>query len=99
MPLALALSIAAAVAYVVLWSLLGSAAGCGPPGHSPWGRVFSAAPFVLPLLATGALLSVAAKLKWRRWPVVQAALTTVVAGGLLEVGVFLLEFGAHHCGE
>jgi hypothetical protein len=84
---------------VVMWSLLAGPSGCGPPGHSARGRIFSATPFVLPLLPAVALLSVSAKRRWRRSLVVQAVLSTVVTGGLLEVGVLLFEFGGHHCGK
>jgi hypothetical protein len=99
MPLAVALSIAAAIAYALLWSLLKGTSGCGPPGHSTSGRIFSAAPFVLPVLAAAALLPVAAKLRWRRRTVAQAVLTTVGTAAVIEILVFLLEFGTHHCGE
>lgn len=99
MPLALALSVAAAIAYAVLWQLLKSTSGCGPPGHSTSGRIFSAAPFVFPLLAALALLAAGVRLSWRRRPVALATVTTVVTAGVLEIAVFLFEFGAHRCGE
>lgn len=48
MPLAFALSVAAAIAYVLVWSLLECTSGCGPPGHSTARRIFSAAPAIPP---------------------------------------------------
>ena len=98
-PLAFALSVAAAVAYAILWSLLKGSSGCGPPGRSASGRAFSAAPLVLPILAAAVLIAVGTKLVWRRRAVVGALLTTVGTTAVLEVLVFLLEFGSHHCGE
>src|SRR5438270_11549797 len=77
LPLAFGLSIAAAAIYAVLWLLLKSTSGCGPPGHSTSGRVFSAAPFVLPFLAALALVTVGARRKWGRRPTGLAGVITV----------------------
>jgi hypothetical protein len=97
--LALALAVGAAIAYLLLWSLLNGTSGCGPPGHSTSGRIFSAAPFVLPLAAAGVLLVFGATRRWHGPTLARAAITTVGIGGVLEVFVFLLEFAARHCGE
>jgi hypothetical protein len=99
MPLAFVLAIAAAIGYAVLWSLLPGSTGCGPPGHSTSGRIFSAAPFAFPVVATVAVLLVAMALRWRRRAAVEAVIATVVTSSLLEIAVLLLQFGSHHCGE
>jgi hypothetical protein len=97
--LTLALAFGAAAAYLLVWYLLGGTDGCGPPGHSTSGRMFGAAPFVLPLAAAGIVLAFGAKRAWRGPTLVWAAMTTIVVSGMLEVLIFLLEFGAHLCGE
>jgi prepilin signal peptidase PulO-like enzyme (type II secretory pathway) len=98
-PLAVVLAIAAAAGYFLAWSLFHGSSGCGPPAHSTQGRIFVASPFVLPLLAAATLLAVAAKLRWRRRAVMAAVLTTLGSGAMIEFLIFILEFGAHHCGE
>jgi hypothetical protein len=98
-PVALALAAGAAAGYFLAWTLFSGLNGCGPPAHSTQGRLLVAAPFVLPLLATVALFVVASKLRWRRPTVVAAVLTTVGSAAVIEFLIFILQFGAHHCGE
>ena len=98
-PLALSLRVASGVAYRVMWSVLRGLDGCGPPGHSTSGRIFSAAPFAFPLLAAIALGIVGTKLRWRRRTHVVAIVATVGLGAIAEIVVFLAEFTAHRCGE
>ena len=93
--LGLLLCIAPAAAYLVVWSFQ---RGCGPPGHSTAGRLLTAAPFAFPGLAVVILLIVGAKLRWRPRTVLATVVTVVGAAAVLEILVFLLEFGTHHCG-
>jgi hypothetical protein len=51
------------------------------------------------LAAAGTVLAFGAKRTWRGPTLVWAAMTTIVVSGMLEVLIFLGEFGAHLCGE
>jgi hypothetical protein len=97
--LTFALAIGAAAAYLLLWSLLGGTDGCGPPGHSASGRISEATPLVLPFAAAGLLFAFGAKRCWRVSTLAWGTITIIVTSGLLEVLIFLIELGAHHCTE
>ena len=97
-PLALGLGAACPGAYFLIRDVL-PGNGCGPPGNTTSGAVFTAAPFVLPVLAIGIVLIVGTTLKWRLWILLTALLTTIGVGGAGEVVVLFLQFVAHHCGE
>jgi hypothetical protein len=92
------LALAAPAGYLLVWYLL-MGDGCGPVGHSTAGPIFSAAPFVLPCAAAGTLIRLGIARGWRRRKLLRAAATVLITSGMLEVFVFLIEFGAHHCGE
>lgn len=92
------LALAAPAGYLLVWYLL-KGDGCGPVGHSTSGRIFSAAPFVLPCVAAGTLIGLGIARGWRRRTLFWAVATVLVIGGVLEIFVFLVEFGAHQCGE
>jgi hypothetical protein len=51
------------------------------------------------LVAAGIVLTFGANRRWRGPTLAGATIATVVISGMLEVLIFLLEFGAHLCGE
>ena len=87
------------VGYLLIWSLLKGSDGCGPPGHSTAGHILTASVFVLPVAAAGTVVAFGAARSWRRGTLAWAAASVLVIGGMLEFFAFMVEFGAHHCGE
>jgi hypothetical protein len=92
------LALAASAGYLLVWHLF-KGDGCGPVGHSTAGRIFSAAPFVLPCAAAGILIGLGIARGWRRGTLLWAVTAVLLTGVMLDVFVFLIEFGTHHCGE
>jgi hypothetical protein len=88
----------AATIYFLVWDVL-EGGGCGPSGNSSSAPIFAAAPLVLPVLAGAIILIAGTTRKWRSRTIAMALLTTIGLAALGEIFVFLLEFGAHHCGE
>lgn len=97
--LALVVAAVAGIGYFLAWTLFPGLSGCGPPAHSTQGRVLGAAPFVLPVLAGVSLLVIASNFRRRRRTLLTGVLTTVGSAAALEFVIFIIEFGAHHCGE
>ncbi|MHB8659892.1 MAG: hypothetical protein ACYC91_18505 [Solirubrobacteraceae bacterium] len=95
----MSLAIASAVAEVLVWSFFGGFDGCGASFNATSRWIFGYAPFFFPALAAVILAIAGVMTKWRGGTVVLAVVTAVGIGAVLEVLVFLLEFGAHRCGE
>ena len=95
--LAVALSVGAAVGYLVIWSLNEGYGGCGPPGNSAAADTVTAAPFLLPPVAVVIFLTVGALRRWRPSTLVWGVVAIGASSGVLEALVFGLEFLGHRC--
>ena len=85
--------------YLVIGVWLPGTDGCGPAGNTVAAVIWEVAPFALPCLAATVFLAVGSTRNWRRSALGWGVFTIVFFAGMVEVFVFLFEFGAHHCGE
>lgn len=99
MRLSLSLAIASAVAEVLVWSFFGGVNGCGASSNAASRWIFGSAPLFFPIIAAVILAIAGVRNKWRGGTVVLAVVTAVGIGAVLEVLVFLFEYGRHLCGN
>ncbi len=97
--LAISLAIASALCEALVWSFFGGFDGCGASFNPTSRWVFEYAPFLLVALSAVILTFAGLIARWRWATVIPAVLTAIGIGTLLEVLVFLTEFGDHRCGE